>query len=124
MCDEYQGYSNYATWTYCLWADNEEGSYNYHVALAQSAKELTLGVLNIENISELDKGKGRKENERLKESVIANMTRGLADTIGDEFSLNETKLPLSVKSDLLQWAIEQIDWFEVAAHYLEDILED
>mgnify|MGYP001605840880 CR=1 FL=1 len=118
MCKKYQGYSNYPTWAYCLWADNEEGSYNYHISLARSAMDLTLESLDIENLSDLE--------EKDKHSAINDMKRGLADALYSEFEESKDHIQSleGVLSDIMTWAIERIDWYEVASHYADYILDD
>ncbi len=36
MCREYNGWTNYYTWNYKLWIDNDQGSYNYWQERAQA----------------------------------------------------------------------------------------
>ena len=44
MCNEYNGWTNYATWNVALWLDNEQGSHFHFVerAKALDAEEWTL----------------------------------------------------------------------------------
>jgi hypothetical protein len=92
MCKEYNGWSNYPTWAVKLWLDNEEVWYNAMLTVVSQAKTAENPVAFL--------------SERLEhfcERVV-----GL-------------QAPASgMTSDVFGWAIEQINWREIAKAYLED----
>jgi len=87
--------SDYPTWNVSLWIDNDEGSQAYW---ADRAQELA--------------------NDFGKE----NATRRLADDLKSEI---EDQSPLasdaSMYTDILGWALEQVDWYEIAENMLADV---
>ena len=87
----YQGWKNYETWAVALWLDNEEGSYN---TARQIVKE---GLKDGGHISEVANA--------LKEFVEGQ------NPLSDQANLF---------SDLLNAALSEVDWLEVAEHYKED----
>ena len=94
MSDEtYNGWSNYPTWNVALWLGNEEGSYNTCLDLARSA----LG----------------DDHPRVT----------VADALKDMLEEFSPDLEASVYADLLGWALNSVDWFEVADSFLEQVAE-
>lgn len=96
MSDEakrYNGWSNYETWCVHLWLTNEEGSYRYWSEEAS---------------------RHRKEDRDSEESNLAEQLRSEleeASPIGGA----------SVFSDLLNAALSEVDWLEIAQAFLEDV---
>ena len=43
--EKYNGYTNYATWNWTLWLDNDEGSYAYWRELAEEHSEQELAEM-------------------------------------------------------------------------------
>jgi hypothetical protein len=91
----YNGWTNYETWAVKLWFDNEEFSYRNWMERARSWK-------------------GREDDasqfaEELEESVRE------GNPLADRPSLY---------SDLLSTALSEVDWFEIAESYLEDVEPD
>jgi hypothetical protein len=103
--ERYQGWKNYETWAVALWLDNEEESYDESHALARAAWD----------DAEPDETFSRAEVARL----------ALASSIKEWI---ERDNPLEGKntlySDLLNAALSEVDWHEIADHYLDDIAED
>lgn len=99
-CHRYNGWSNYETWAAKLWIDNEEPSYLYwREAAAQAfASATACGVLTRVDVA------ANALRERLKEE-------------------HEERIPESVEgfySDMLQAALDSIDWYEIARSLLDD----
>ncbi len=93
----YNGWKNYATWNVALWIDNEEGTYKYRCQLAERAKLLA------------------QAGDESAQGLLANM---LKDWINDGNPLAKGKG--SVYSDLLTAALDDVDWLEIAANFLEE----
>ena len=86
---EYQGYSNYETWNYCLHVDNNQEQLEHVLALAKEIKETS-----------------ETPSYDLKEALKLELEENMPD------------LTVDVYSDLLNGAMESINWYEVAKDYL------
>ena len=95
MCEKYNGWSNYPTWVYNLWQDNDEYNYNYVRELVEEIRE------EEDNEEETN----YKLQERLK----------------DEFENNNPLIDnADVYTDLIGWAISHIDWREISEHLMDE----
>lgn len=86
----YNGWANYPTWCVHLWLTNDEATYDNCIWYAQEAR-----------------------NYDPPRVALADM---LKTSVRDRVASDEA----SVASDLLGYALDQIDWFEVADSFLED----
>ena len=98
MEQKYNGWSNYPTWNYKLWLDNEEGSYNYWRG----------------RVTEL-----LSSNNGAAESAA----RDLAGELESELEEN-TPTTTGVYADLLNFAMGSIDYREIAEAMVADFLAD
>ena len=90
----YQGWSNYETWATKLWMDNDKASYDHW-------HEITRDVMR------------RPKDERTDEGV-------LADRLKDEIEEGAPEIKASMYSDLLNSAISNIDFYEIAESLIAD----
>jgi hypothetical protein len=97
--DGYSGWNNYATWRVALWMDNDEGSYRFF--------EEQAGTL-------------WKQAKGDKRTFIANYA-GFLRQFHEE---NMPTLPSGVYSDLLGYALQSVDWFEIAESRLGSVTEE
>lgn len=103
----YNGWSNYETWVTKLWLDNDEGSYNYMRDLVIVAKGEAKACSQVrEKIWTVKEAEKYLLGEMVKDEVvemtnIERTTAGLCD-------------------DLLNSAIENINFNEIAENLLED----
>jgi hypothetical protein len=105
--EKYNGWTNYETWAVGLWIDNDEGLQNRTTELA----------------NDLFKEAHKDPNVKDKIwSVCETAKFRLADALKEQF---EDENPLSDKanvySDLMNSALGDVDWHEVAEHYLPDV---
>ena len=103
--NRYNGYANYETWAVALWLGNDEGTYRYWRKAAGDEKRQAPVCW------------------RVREDVWPAQraaTFRLADRIRDEVTEGAPDLPTSLYSDLLQAALSEVDWHEVAETFLED----
>jgi hypothetical protein len=96
----YNGWSNYETWNVNLWLTNDEGTYGYWTEAAQEAW----------NDAEADDSFTREE--------VA--TLALADRMKAEIEESVPDLGASMFADLLNAAIGEVDWHEIAKSWLDE----
>ena len=98
----YNGWSNYETWNVALWIDNDEGSYNYWWERSRE-------------ILESDLSDDFAPRERKAVWLLADEIKA---TIED---MSPLASEASLYSDLLGAALSEVDWREIAEHYLEEV---
>lgn len=104
MCNKYNGYSNYPTWCVSLWIDNEEGTYNQRCEYARQAWDETYATQYLTH----------------KENATQQLVDQLKEWIEEENPLDNA----SMFTDLLGYAIELVNWYEIAENFLEDYEEE
>jgi len=92
----YNGWKNYETWDVKLWIDNEESDYEYW---HERAKEI------------------REEEEEY--PILS-----LADEMKEFYDENNPLPEAGVYTDLLNAALGEVDWYEIAEHIMEEIEEE
>jgi hypothetical protein len=93
----YNGWKNYETWNVALWIDNEYGMYQQRQEMAQSAYDDADG--------DMDEAKSK-----------------LADALKDWIEeMNPIASDNSPFTDLLGAALGEVDWYEIAENFLEDV---
>jgi hypothetical protein len=97
---KYNGWTNYETWAVKLWLDNDQATYNTVLGLAKLAKK-----------TPKNKVWTRKETTRF----------ALADAIKN-YVANDIMpdLEASLASDLLNAALSEVNWQEIADNVLSD----
>ena len=94
---DYNGWTNYETWNYNLWLDNDEKSYFKIQSLAKSVIE-----------TEQEKDQVFKMSELLKMECMN----------------NEPNLKPSFYSDVLSASLKEVNFHEIAEAYIEDYKEE
>jgi len=95
----YNGWSNYETWNVALWLSNEQGAYNLQREWAADAVETHDGD---------------------KDAAIDEVAQCVRDFIEE----GVPNLGASTYSDLLGAALSEVNWYEIAAHSVEDALAE
>ena len=97
---KYNGWTNYETWAVKLWLDNEEGSYHHWNEASISAWEAT---------DEDDSQEDRKSEAA--QELAGQLKSELEDACPDVQGL---------WADLLNAALSEVDWHEIATAMIED----
>src|SRR4051812_21675056 len=98
--ETYNGWKNYPTWAVNLWLSNDEGLYLTATEMAQDA---------LREAGEDDPGDALP-------ILAANLKDWVEELLPD--------LGASFAADLMGWAVEHVDWREIAASWLEDVDAD
>jgi hypothetical protein len=92
---KYNGWNNYETWVSALWIDNDYSSYQYRCELLEQVKQ-------------------EQVNEDERENCLAS---NLKDWIESQNPLTDTA---SLFTDLLNSALSEVDWQEIAENFLTE----
>jgi len=98
---KYNGWHNYETWNVKLWLDNDEGLYNLQKEWAEQARAEKRDFLKAH-----PDWPGQEP------------TGLLADIVKDFVEENAPEIEASMYSDLLNAAMSEVDWYEIAEHIL------
>lgn len=104
---KYNGWTNYETWNVNLWLENDEESYNHWRVAARAAIEQTEHT-NVDSV--LDHG----------DRAIRLLAEVLEEEVKDGNPLTDEA---SLYSDILSANISQVDWSEIARHWIEEAFE-
>ena len=98
---EYNGWTNYETWVVNLWIDNEEGTHDYWLEVAED-------IYN-------DEAEEQKHFTKIEDAACI-----LAERLknGHEENLPEMA---GVYGDLIGAALSEVNWREIAEHLLENV---
>lgn len=104
MDSKYNGWRNYETWLANLWLNNDQGTYWFW---CEEARDAWRYAATTDYLT-------RQQSAR----------RELAKRLQNEIEENSPCPEAGLYSDLLNSAISEIDWYEVADAFLEDIADE
>jgi hypothetical protein len=101
--EQYEGWTNYETWCVALWLDNEQTSYEYWQSIAEETR--------------LEVAKTH-DNEDSRRTFKEEAEYSLAAELKSQVTESAPTGGASLYSDLLNAALADVHWHEVAAHML------
>ena len=107
MDTKYNGWTNYETWNCALWMDNNEFDQDFWTNQAQEA---------------YDNAEAEKSFTRAERATL-----DLADTMKANFEDQaEQWMPdqASMFADFINSSLPSVNWYEIAAHYVDSIEQD
>ena len=104
---QYNGWTNYETWVVKLWMDNDEGTY---VHWREEARDVY-------------------EHAMAQGDQIGSAAYTLAECLKQDHEADSNHPVFkeargSVYSDLLQAALDEVNWYEIATSLLDDVAEE
>ena len=103
--EKYNGYSSYETWLVAVWVDNHQGSIDHWVHVAKHHY----------NIAEDSKHFTKREEATI--SFSGDMAEWYGDRVPDSNEIGR------LWWDMLHAALGSVDWYELAAKYMDRYLE-
>lgn len=97
----YNGWKNYPTWNVHLWLTNDEGLYSYCLEIVRESR------------------KSESKYDVPQRVYLADSLKDLVRETEEDGGLLPD-LGASLASDLLGYALDCVDWFEIADAFLED----
>ena len=102
----YNGWTNYETWAVALWLDNDAATHNYW---REEAARHVQEAADCEMV--------QKDVWTAADAARFNLAEQLNDEMTDASPLEDP----SVYSDLLQAALDEVDWKEIAENMIGDL---
>jgi len=125
MASGYQGWANYETWAVALWCDNDEGLYHERIRLAEDFKAPEDADEWSDEPRFYDQHTaatcpGKPCGACCDHKERVHDVDGFAREIKEWVEGMMPDLDASLASDLLGSALSDVDWAEIAEHWLED----
>ena len=101
--DKYNGWTNYETWVVNLWIDNDEGMQDMVNEWADDA---------------LANASPKYSGQSIEKAAAYDLSRLIKDWHGENTPTTE-----GVFADLLNAAIDSVNWYEIAEHFIGEAKE-
>ena len=110
---KYNGWSNYETWNFKLWLDNDEDLHNYIIGEIKKIK--TIGTSHIHEVSEASNFLRSYIEDNVPNLNVSTRSQSVHGSMSDKNGFY---------NDILNAALRDINTYEIAESYLEDLKED
>lgn len=107
----YNGWTNYETWVVKLWLDNDQGSYDYW-------REQAIDCWDVAEDKSPNQFMNRADNAKV---MLADCLKAEHDDQSDHPVFKAADG--SVYADLLNAALSEVNWYEIAQSLLDDSTE-
>lgn len=102
--NEYNGWTNYATWSCKLWIDNDQGEQEYWLERAAQVEPIVNKFMK----------KDRRKVHALAEELEGYFGEYASEWMGDQSTFF---------ADIFNHALAEVNWAEIAESLLEDVRE-
>lgn len=109
----YNGYTNYETWCVNLHLDNRQATQEEWQGEARAALEVARE--DLEAVSDVP-----FDDRRVRDDAVFILSRAMKDTFGGEMCPDVD----GFYGDLLRAALSEVNWHEIAQHYIDAVLEE
>jgi uncharacterized membrane protein YqiK len=110
---KYNGWTNYETWNFKLWLDNDEDLHNYIIGEIKKIK--TIGTSHIHEVSEASNFLRSYIEDNVPNLNVSTRSQSVHGSMSDKNGFYD---------DILNAALRDINTYEIAESYLEDLKED
>ena len=110
---KYNGWSNYETWNFKLWLDNDQDLHNYIIGEIKKIK--TIGTSHIHEVSEASNFLRSYIEDNVPNLNVSTRSQSVHGSMSDKNGFYD---------DILNAALRDINTYEIAESYLEDLKED
>lgn len=114
---EYNGWTNYETWAVALWIDNEQGTQEAIRELVRN----TIDGLNQDNTPRTDLTES--DFKHLRVCAVADELKDWLEQMQEE-ELGNERVRWGLFNDLLNAALSEVDYFELARVYIRNYEEE
>jgi len=109
MKNKYNGWTNYETWNFKLWLDNEEDLHNYIIGEIKKIKSLPNDVRITYEVSNFLRS---YIDDNMPNLNVSTRSQSIHGSMSDKNGFY---------SDILNTALRDINTYEIAESYLEDL---
>ena len=110
---KYNGWTNYETWNFKLWLDNDEDLHNYIIGEIKKIK--SIGTSHIHEVSEVSNFLRSYIEDNVPNLNVSTRSQSVHGSMSDKNGFYD---------DILNAALRDINTYEIAESYLEDLKED
>ena len=110
---KYNGWTNYETWNFKLWLDNDEDLHNYIIGEIKKIK--SIGTSHIHEVSEVSNFLRSYIEDNVPNLNVSTRSQSVHGLMSDKNGFYD---------DILNAALRDINTYEIAESYLEDLKED
>ena len=107
---KYNGWTNYETWNFKLWLDNDEDLHNYIIGEIKKIK--TIGTSHIHEVSEVSNFLRSYIEDNVPNLNVSTRSQSVHGSMSDKNGFYD---------DILNMALKDINTYEIAQSYLEDL---